>query len=101
MTWNISHGGTKNGFAYSSVADLRDKLEKAAPKEWPTLALVLKRSSGDPFKVNANTAQQVGVALHRAADRLRLWDRGWASMARQIGDSALLASRLGEPWRWS
>jgi hypothetical protein len=83
------------------VAELRDKLQKAAPKEWPTLAPVLNRGSGDPFKVNVNTAQSVGVALPQATDRLKLWDRKWAAMARQIGDSALLAARLGEPWRWS
>ena len=101
MGWSISHGGTRYGFSYGDVADLRNRLENAAPKEWPTLAPVLKRDSGDPFKVNANTAQAVGASLHRAADRLRLWDRKWAAMARQIGDSALLAARLGEPWRWS
>lgn len=100
MGWSISHGGTRYGFSYGDVAELRDKLAKAAPQESTTLA-VLNRDSGDPFKVNANTAQAVGVALHRAADRLRLWDRKWAAMARQIGDSALLAAKLGEPWRWS
>lgn len=100
MGWFISHGGTRHGFSYGSVAELRDKLTKAAPQESAALA-VLSRGSGDPFKVNADTAQAVGESLHRAADRLRIWDRKWAAMARQIADSALLAARLGEPWRWS
>lgn len=101
MGWFISHGGTRYGYSYGAVADLRSRLEKAAPKESATLAPILNRGSGDPFKVNSNTAQAVGVSLHRAADQLRIWDRKWAAMARQIADSALLAAKLGEPWRWS
>lgn len=100
MGWFISHGGTRHGFSYGSVAELRDKLAKAAPQESAALA-VLFPGSGDPFKLSPSDAQQVGTCLHRAADRLRLWDRKWAAMARQIADSALLAARLGEPWRWS
>jgi hypothetical protein len=101
MGWSISHGGTRHGYSYGSVAELRTKLEKAAPQESATFSLVLNRGSGDPFTVNADTAQSVGWALLRAADRLKIWDRKWAAMARQIGDSALLSARLGEPWRWS
>ncbi|MBT2467830.1 hypothetical protein J7E97_08075 [Streptomyces sp. ISL-66] len=101
MGWSISHGGTRHGYSYGSVAELRAKLEKAAPQESATLSPVLNCGGGDPFKVNANTAQHMGAALHRAADRLKIWDRKWAAMARQIGDSALLAAKLGEPWSWS
>lgn len=100
MGWSISHGGTRHGFSYGSVAELRDRLAKAAPQESVTLA-VLFPGSGDPFNLSPDNAQQVGTSLYRAADRLRIWDRKWAAMTRQIADSALLAARLGEPWRWS
>ncbi|MFF5445464.1 hypothetical protein [Streptomyces sp. NPDC012888] len=101
MGWYISHGGTRHGYSYSGVAELRDKLQKAAPAEWSALAAVLKRPSGDPFELDPVEAERVGHALHRAADRLHVWDRNWTRMARQIADSALLAARLGEPWMWS
>ncbi|MER7734114.1 hypothetical protein ABTX80_24805 [Streptomyces erythrochromogenes] len=100
MGWSISHGGTQHGFSYGSVAELRDKLATAAPQESATLTVIFP-GSGDPFKISPSNAQKIGDSLHRAADRLRMWDRKWAAMARQIADSALLAAKLGEPWRWS
>lgn len=101
MGYSISHGGTRYTYSGLSLSQLADKLRKLRKVDWPTLEPILGSRSGDPFRIPAEQAERIGQALLDAADSLRVWDRGWANMARQIGESALLAARLGEPWRWS
>lgn len=105
MAWSISHGGSANStLSGTQISNLGDKLKRAAnpnPWDWSTLAPLFAPRSGDPFKIEPAEAERIGNALHRTADSLRFWDRGWAAMARQIADSALRASRAFEPWRWS
>lgn len=102
MGWYISHGGTKHGYSYTSVADLGEKLQRVAGRsEWPTLAPLFAPRSGDPFELEPWQAEAIGASLHRAASALKIWDRTWATMARQIADSALRAAKAGEYWRWS
>ncbi|MGW6872887.1 DUF7739 domain-containing protein [Streptomyces xanthophaeus] len=99
MTWSISHGGTKHGYSYSGIAELHQWLGAILrPADMQTVRPVFNRQSGDPFKVKPKDAAQVGHALLLAAGYL---PKDFAQMARQIGDSALLAAKLGEPWRWS
>ncbi|MFE2850590.1 hypothetical protein ACFXJO_05580 [Streptomyces lavendulae] len=102
MTWDISHNGSSGGYSYSYLAELGDKLSRAAgPVDGIRLAVIFGRKSGDPFRIQPAEAEQIGDSLHRTADKLRIWDRGWAKDARRIADSALLAAKLGEPWSWS
>lgn len=102
MTWDVSHGGSNGGYSYSYMAELGDKLRRAAgPVDSTRLAVIFGRGSGDPFEVQPAQAEQIGDSLHRTASKLRIWERGWAADARRIGDAALRAARLGEPWRWS
>ncbi|MGW9371166.1 DUF7739 domain-containing protein [Streptomyces xanthophaeus] len=101
MGFSISHGGARYSYSSLSLGQLEDKLRKSRQSDMNTLAPIFARQSGDPFKIKPQLAGQIGAALHQAADGLKIWDRGWAAMARQIGDSALLAAKLGEPWRWS
>lgn len=101
MGFSISHGGTRYSYSSLSLSQLEQKLRRSRKADWAALEPIFNRHSGDPFKISSHQASQVGVALHQAANGLKIWDRGWADMARQIGDSALLAARLGEPWRWS
>lgn len=99
MTWSISHGGTKLGYSYSGISELHQWLGAIlTPADQQTVRPVFDRRSGDPFKVKPKEAEKVGNALLLAAGYL---PAEWAKMARQIGESALLAARLGEPWRWS
>ncbi|MFF3620035.1 hypothetical protein [Streptomyces sp. NPDC002467] len=101
MGYSISHGGTRYGYSATSLSRLGDKLRKSRNTDWPTLEPILGSRPGDPFDIHPQQAQRIGQALHQAAGSLKIWDRNWAAMARQIADSALLAARLGEPWRWS
>lgn len=101
MGWSISHGGTRYAYSSLSLGQLEEKLQKAKRYDRTALAPIFSRHSGDSFKIRPQQAEKIGQALHQAADSLKIWDRSWAGMARQIGDSALLAARLGEPWRWS
>jgi hypothetical protein len=101
MGLSISHGGPANTISGAQIHNLGQKLQAVAR---PADAAVLDRlfaPRSDAFNVKPREAEKIGNALHSAASRLRLWDRDWARLARQIGDSALLAARLGEPWRWS
>lgn len=99
MGWYISHGGTKHGYSYSSVADLGDELWALARwTEWRRIKVIFNRRSGDPFDISPTSAVQIGEALLKVADRL---DAEWAQMARQIGNSAIRAASRREPWRWS
>jgi hypothetical protein len=103
MGWYISHGGTRHGYSYSGVAELRDHIKKAAG--WPqrrTLKPVTDRRSGDPFSIQPRDAKAIGQALLDIASRLSSTPDGdWAAMARQIGQSALHAASANEPWVWS
>lgn len=101
MGWSISHGGTRYAYSSLSLEQLEGKLRKSRRADMAAMAPIFSRQSGDPFKIRPQQASQIGAALHQAADGLKMWDRGWAQMAREIGDSALLAAKLGEPWRWS
>lgn len=101
MGFSISHGGTRYAYSGLSLGQLEEKLRKVRKADWATLGLIFDRHSGDPFDIPPRQAESVGQALLNAADAMKLWDRGWAGRARQIGESALLAARLGEPWRWS
>ncbi|MFD5419476.1 hypothetical protein ACFWJT_15805 [Streptomyces sp. NPDC127069] len=102
MGWYISHGGTKHGYSYSNVSELGERIQRTASRsDWSTLAPLFTPRSGDPFEIKPLEAAAVGAALLAAAKRFKIWDRPWAAMARQIGDSALLAAKFGEPWRWS
>lgn len=101
MGYSISHGGTRYTYSGLSLSQLADKLRKIRKIDWATLEPILDRHSGDPFDIPPKQAERIGRALLQAADSLKIWDRGWAGMARQIGESALLAARLGEPWSWS
>lgn len=99
MTWSISHGGTKNGYSYSGVYELSQRLSGILTRsDYRQVGKAFNRRSGDPFTVKPKQAGEIGSALLLAAGYL---PPDWAQMARQIGDSALLAARLGEPWRWS
>lgn len=101
MGWSISHGGTRYAHSSYSLSQLEEKLRKSRRYDAATVRPIFDRQSGDPFKIQPQQAAQIGQALHQAADSLKIWDRGWAAMARQIADSALLAAKLGEPWSWS
>lgn len=102
MGWSISHGGTASTLSGTQIHNLGQKLQAAArPADSAVLARLFVSRPGDAFSVKPQEAEKIGNALHSAANRLRFWDRDWAEMARRIGDSALLAARLGEPWRWS
>lgn len=102
MAWSISHGGSANStLSGTQINNLEDKLRKNRRADMNAMKAVFDRQSGDPFDIQPQQAGRIGAALHQAADGLKMWDRGWAQMARQIGDSALLAAKLGEPWRWS
>lgn len=101
MGYSISHGGTRYTYSGLSLSQLADKLRNIRKVDWAALESILGSRSGDPFDIPPKQAERIGQALLDAADSMKIWDRGWAGMARQIGESALLAARLGEPWRWS
>ncbi|MFD3568462.1 hypothetical protein [Streptomyces sp. NPDC058667] len=100
MGWSISHGGTRHGYSYNSVAELLDLIkEHASWRQRLKLKLIIDRRSGDPFSVPPAEAQAVGDIFLDVADRL---PAEWSRMARQIGHSALRAASSGnEPWVWS
>ncbi|MFJ6348643.1 hypothetical protein ACIQKB_04100 [Streptomyces sp. NPDC092046] len=99
MGWNISHGGTKHGYSYSGVAELSHRCSGILTRQdLVKVSIVMGRRSGDPFKVRPKEARDAGEALLLAASYL---PADWAAMARQIGESALLAASSNEPWEWS
>ena len=103
MGWTISHGGTRYGYSYSGVAELRDHIKKQASwSQRRTLKPILDRRSGDPFSVKPRDAKQIGDTLMALADQLPITrSDDWPAMARKIGRSALLAAYANEPWEWS
>lgn len=101
MGYSISHGGTRYSYSGLSLDQLADKLRRLRKVDWATLGLIFDRHSGDPFNIQPKQAEQIGQALLDAADAMKIWDRGWAGMARQIGESALRAARSNEKWEWS
>ena len=99
MGWNISHGGTQHGYSYSGVAELAHRCSGILTRQdLAKVSAVMGRRSGDPFWVRPKEAKGAGEALLLAASYL---PADWAAMARQIGESALRAAYLDEPWRWS
>ena len=99
MGWYISHGGTRHGYSYSGVAELVHQCSGILTRsDQRTITSVMRPGSGDPFEVQPRQARKVGDALLLAASHL---PPEWAAMARQIGQSALLAASANEQWRWS
>jgi len=99
MGWYISHGGTRHGYSYSGVAELVQRCSGILTRgDQSTITSVMSPGSGDPFEVKPRQARKVGDALLLAASHL---PPEWAAMARQIGQSALLAASANEQWRWS
>lgn len=103
MTWDISHGGSRNGYSYSGMAEFISHLKRYASwtQKRPLRPLLVRRS-GDPFSIAPRDARKIGLELLAVAPRLPVTTTDdWGAMARQIGQSAIRAADAGEPWRRS
>jgi hypothetical protein len=106
MTWTISHGtpgGRFGGYhsrSYGQVGDWRDAVARVrmSARDASVLEPLLRRRSGDPFKLAPVRAAEIAAVLRRVHRQV---PRAQREMNEPLAAAAERAAAAGEHWVWS
>lgn len=102
MGWTIQHiPGRTDQRPAALVADALWAAQSKLPTHQANALGHLLGRSGDPFELTPQQAGQIRDALNAAARRIKIRDRRYLVVIRDLAKAADTAHRSGRPWRWS